>query len=136
MGVKKLSGRASYISYNGAKIAIKKYSGAGSRKMADSTDGDNYDAATDIVHTSQIPVSSTMKLDVEGLYDLNGSTQNFATDCFGATDPRDVVLGLDAGNVFGHGKFDLSDFSIDSVIDDVVSFKCSLMSNGKFTPGS
>jgi hypothetical protein len=89
-----------------------------------------------MLYPEQLPVAIGMEISVEGNYDLNSTPSVIVGLLFSGADAVPVTLGLDAGNLFGHGNFDLSEFEIGNQIDDKMGFTCTLMLNGKFTPGS
>lgn len=136
MAAKKLTGKASTISIGSANLTVTKYTPKVTRTLAKSQGSDNYDTASDMLTPEQLPVGYEMDVAVEGRYDLNSTPTAIIAILFTGATPVDVVMGLDAGNLFGHGKFDLADFETGVIIDDTVNFTCSLKLNGKFTPGA
>jgi len=132
----KLTGKASYVLLNNTQIPITKYSPKVTRTLADSTDSTDYDATIDMINMSQLPVTLSQELSVEGKWNLANTNQALLTMCYSGITAVPVVLGLNAGALFGSGLFDMSDFSADSPINDTITFTCTLRSNGKFTPGS
>jgi len=136
MAVSKLTGKSSYFKYNGVTISITKYSAKSARDMADSTDSSNYDAASDLVYHAQLPVSIRLDLDVEGRFDLNSTNANLIASLYSNATAVPVQLGLNAGTLYGHGNFDIMDFTCDVPVMDVVTWRATFRSNGVFTPGS
>lgn len=136
MPAEKLAGKASYLSLNGTRIPIKRYVPKTTRKLADTTDSDNYDATADLLFKSQVPVMASMDLTVDGNFDLNTTPQTIIALLFSGTKAVPVVLGLDAGTLYGHGNFDIADFTTTVPVDDTVTYGCSLHLNGTFYPGA
>lgn len=132
----KLAGNASYFTLNGTTIPITKYTPKPTRELADDTDSTNYDTVSGIVHTSQTPVKTSTELSVEGRYRLSSTMSSIASILYTGNLSVPVVLGLAAGVLFGHGNFDVSDFSADVVIGDIVNWSATFKSNGIFTPGA
>jgi predicted secreted protein len=136
MPVQKLSGKASYLTYKGTRLSITKVTPKFTRGMADTTASDNYDVTSDLLWKSQIAVTGSMELSVEGRFDLNSTNSVILADLASGVAAQPVVLGLNATTVFGHGNFDISEFTADEPVDDTVNFTATLMSNGVFTFGS
>ena len=135
-GNQKMSGKASYLVYDGANVPITKVSMKGTSKMADATDNSNYDQTTDLIWPEQLKVNAKTELAVEGRY-FRSVTPALAAAFF-ESNPGGlpVVLGLDTVTVAGHGYFDMSDFQIDDEVEDTVTYSCTLTSNGQFYPNS
>ena len=136
MAVRKLTGKASYLIWNGSRIYFTKVTPDIDRTCADSTDGADYDSASDMIQPSQIPVKAQMTLQVEMKFDLNSTMAAFVSVAYSSTPAVPCVFGLDSSNIFGHGNFDLTKFSAEDPIDDTVTATATLLQNGKFTPGA
>jgi hypothetical protein len=134
---RKMTGKASYINYKGTKLWITKVAPKFDPKLADSTDSADYDPTTQLLYPSQLQVSVGTELSIEGYYDANGNQNALMTDLFnGSAGPQSVTLGRDAGSIVGSGNFNISGYEEEEPIDDMITYKCTLKSNGKFTPGS
>ena len=134
--VQKVTGKAGAFTYNGTKLSITKYTAKVERELVDSTGSDNYDAATDLIHKAQLPVSIQVTADVEGQFDLNSTDASVIATLYSGATAIPVILGINAAVVLGHGNFDISDFECDVPIDDMVTWKATIKSNGVFTHGS
>lgn len=132
----KLTGKASYFIYGGTTFCITKYSTKVTRALADTTDSCDYSSSIDLVNMSQIPVSVTQELTVEGNFHLSQTTQGLLTSIYSGANAIPVTLGLNAGVLLGTGNFDISDFSCDVPVVDTCKFTATFKSNGAFTPGS
>lgn len=133
----KITGKAGTITYNTVVLSITKWESDIDKDMADSTDSSNYDATTQLIHKAQLAVSIQNSVSVEGYFDLNTTDADFIAQLYSANAPVAVILGLTASVVFGHGNFDLTKFKVTTPITkDMVSFTCTLLSNGIFTHGS
>lgn len=132
----RLTGKASYFTYGGAQIPITKYTAKSTRTLADTTDSADYDSGNNIIYKSQIPVSEQMELSVEGNFYLSITNQTLLTAILTGVNEVPVVLGLNAGALFGSGNFDISDFSTDVPVEDTVKWTATFRSNGPFNPGS
>lgn len=132
----KLTGKASSFLFNGTSIPISKYSPKSTRKLADTTDSANYDAGTDLIHNSQLPASIQMELSVEGKFSKSKTNAALITQLYSGATAVPTILNLDAGTIYGHGNFDMGDFSADVPVEDTVSWTATFRSNGVFTPGS
>jgi hypothetical protein len=131
----KLTGKASYIVFDGVSLYITKYAPKVTRTLADTTDSANYSASSDMISPSQIPVMAAMELDIEGYYHKSQTGQLLALAFTGANE-LPTTLGLDAGTLYGHGNFDLSDFASEIPLTDTVRYTASIKQNGTFTPNS
>lgn len=136
MPADKTAGRASSFTLLGTVLPIKKYTPKTTRKLIDTTDSANYDAATDMLYASQVPTMISQELTVEGIFDLNSTPTVVMNLLFSGAAAAAVVLGLKSGVLYGSGVYDISDFSTDVPVDDVVSWSATFKLNGKFTPGA
>ena len=132
----RLTGKAGYVTYNNYTIPITKWTSKTTRNLPDSTDTGDYNQSTDLIYHTRIPVSVDMELTVEGRYRKSVIPPAVISVLFTGANALPCVLGLDSSTIFGHGNFDLSDFTCDLPSEDVVTFTCTLMSNGVFTPGA
>ena len=131
-----MTGRASYFQFSGTKVPIKKYTASTTRTLADTTDTGDYNVAADILWETQIMAKLAQELDVEGNFRLNQTNSLLISQLISSNNAVAVVLGLDAGDIYGHGNYDISDFSTEVAPGDVVTYTCKLKLNGPFTPGS
>lgn len=130
----RLTGKQMALVWNGFTIPITKVTPKTNRKLADITDNQDYDVNSDLLWPTQLPVMAPVEFAVEGRFRKSITPGAIIQFCYtGATAVR-AVLTLDAGQTYGSGLFDLSDFQTDSPVDDTVTFTCTLRSNGKFTP--
>lgn len=136
MPVQKVAGKAGSFKYAGVILSMKKWTAKVTRDLADTTDSDDYDAGTDMLYKSQVPVALQVEANIEGFFDLNSTDATIVTSLYSAATKVAVVLGINASVTFGHGPFDLSDFEVDAPIDDVVTWKATAKSNGLFVRGS
>lgn len=132
----RLTGKASSFTYGGTLINITKYTWNVDRALANATDNGDYAQITDIISPTQIPYMATTKVDVEGRFRKSQTPAAIVTNLYSGVSAVPVTLGLDAGSQAGHGAFDIGNFSCEVPIDDIVTFKCSMTSNGPFTPNS
>jgi hypothetical protein len=133
----RLTGKASYFIFGGVQTPITKISRKVNRKKADTTDNGDYNAPADLLFPTQLIVSATTVLSVEGRYHKSLNPTLNASSIYEST-PGGVLafLGLDTVTVAGHGYFDIEDYEETTPIDDVVTYTMSMTSNGVFTPNS
>lgn len=136
MSEDRLTGKASYMIINGTQIPITKYNPTITKNLPDITDNSDYDQNTDLIYPTQLPVSAVTELSVEGRFHLNSTPITIMSILYSGIGAIPVVLGLNAGNLFGHGNFDISDFQAVIDVSQAVTFTCTMRSNGKFTPNS
>lgn len=132
----RLTGKASYLLFDGVMIAITSYKPKTERKLADTTDSGDYNTQADLVFPTQIPVSAAVELSVEGRYRKSSTPSALIATLYQGGGPYPVVLGLDAGTLAGHGNFDVSDFEASVPVQDTVTFTCTMKSNGQYIPNS
>ena len=136
MPVQKIAGKSGYFKTggsSGSKMNITKWSGSLEVKTADTTDSNDYDAATGLVWNTQVPSSAKMSIDVEGNYDINGAQAPLVTAALNGASPLVITeLGFTSTNVFGYGNFNVTNFKTDAPVDDTVTFSATLISNGKW----
>lgn len=132
----KLSGKASYFQFKGTRLTITKYSAKVSRDLVDTTDSDDYDAASDMVYPSQLAVKVGTEVSVEGNFKKSQTPAKLVAELYAGNAAGAAVLGLDAGALLGHGNFDLKDFECEVPITETVTWKGTLVSNGVFTPNA
>lgn len=132
----RMVGSASGFTLNGTTIPITKYTPKGNRKLADTTDTGDYDPTSGLVWNSQLPVSANLELTVEGRFRRSSTMNALVKLLFSGATAVPTVLNLDAGTLFGHGNFDIKDFSTDVPAEDTVTWTATFKSNGVFTPGA
>ena len=132
----KLTGKASSITLSGTTLYITKVSPKVTRELADTTDSTSYDAASDMIQPSQLPVKVSMELSVEGWFYIGQADTALLNLAYSGATAVPVVLKSNASSIYGHGNFDLSDFESSHPIDNTVTYSATLKQNGVFTPGS
>lgn len=130
----RLTGKQSYFYFNGYFIPITKATPKTSRKLADITDNGDYDTNTDLLWPTQLPVMAPVELSIEGRFRKSTIPGAILSILYTGATAVQTRFGLDTNTIYGSGLFDLSDFQADSPVDDVVTFTCTVRSNGKFTP--
>src|SRR5271166_4014734 len=123
----RLTGKASYFTYGGVNIPITKMTPKVTRALATSTDSSDYNVTADMIGPTQIPVSTMVEGTIEGRF--RRSTIPTAILAYLATSSTQVpcVFGLDlAPTIWGSGLFDISDFSTDVPVEDMVTFTATV----------
>ena len=103
MAEDRLTGKASYMVFNGTTIPITKYNPTITKTLPDITDNGDYDVQTDLIYPTQLPVSAVTELSVEGRFHLNSTPSTIMSLLYRGASAIPVVLGLNAGSLFGHG---------------------------------
>lgn len=132
----RLTGKASYIVYNSNVLSITSYTPTTDRALADTTDNGDYNATADMIFPTQLPVSAKTTIEVEGRFRKSQTPAVLLANLYTGVSAVPVVLGLDAGTLYGHGNFDISNFKTSVPVEDTVTFTCTLQSNGQFTPNA
>lgn len=133
-----VSGKSGSFVYSGTTIPFKSVKPKTSRDFADTTDSGNYDQTTDLVHKSQIVVTTQTEVPVEGVFDLTTTPSSLIAALYNATAAVPCSFVYTSGHTYGHGNFDLIDFEATYVSDQAepVKWTATLRSNGVFTYGS
>ncbi len=136
--VDRIAGKASYFDYNGTTIPINKATCKVTRKLGDTTDSGDYDTTADMIATTQLPCTYTLEGTIEGKFRRSSTPGVIIAGLFSSLTNIPIIFGLDlvAGTILGHGNFDISDFSCEIPVDDIISFSASIKSNGTFTPNA
>lgn len=133
----RLTGKASYFQFNSFTIPITKFTPKVTRKLADITDSSDYNSTNDMIYPTQIPVSTMVEGSIEGRFHKSVIPTAILAVLWTSITLIPIVFGLDlAPTVYGHGYFDISDFTTDVPVDDVVTYTANVKSNGIFTPNS
>jgi hypothetical protein len=132
----RLTGKASYFTFNGIIIPITKVSAKVTRALANTTDNGDYYQQNDMIFPTQLPVSCPTEFAVEGRYRFSSTPAALIATLYTGVFGIPAIFGLNASAVWGHGTFDISDFETDDPVEDVVTFTCTMKSNGQFTPNS
>lgn len=130
----KRTGKESYFIYDGSMIPFYRINLRVTRTVAVCTDNGDYDAQADMIGPTQIPVSAVCEGTVEGRYRASTTPKALVAQLFTGITAVPCVFGLDSQTVIGSGTFDITDYSQDAPVDDVVNFSCTLRSNGLFRP--
>jgi hypothetical protein len=132
----RITGKASYLLYKGTRLRITKYSPKMTKTHADMTDSGDYDAASDMLWETQKAVKLAASVDVEGNYNLSETPATVIADLYSDVGAVPVVFGLTPGALYGHGLYDVTDFSTDVPVSDKVTWSATLKLNGIFTPNA
>ena len=132
----KISGKASSITISGTSLFITKVTPKVTRDCSDTTDNSNYDAASDMLQGTQIPVKVGMELSVEGWFYVGQTDTALMNLAYSGASAVPVVLKGSTSYIVGHGAFDLTDFEAGIPVDETCTYSATLKQNGVFTPGS
>ncbi len=132
----RLTGKSGYLVFGGINVPITKWSMKTNRNLPDSTDNGDYNGGDDQIYHTRIPVSVDSDVSIEGRYRKSVMPASLVAVLFTGANAVPTTLGLDTQTVYGHGNFDLMDFTCDLPIEDMVTFTATLKSNGQFIRGS
>jgi hypothetical protein len=130
----KATGKQSYFSYGGVIIPIVRVNVRVTRVVATCTDSSDYDFNADLIGPTQIPVSAICEGTIEGRYRRSTTPSVLVEQLFTGITAVPCVFGLDSQTVIGSGTFDITDYTQDNPIEDIVNFSCTVRSNGLFIP--
>lgn len=136
MPTDKTTGKQMYFTVGGTNVKLTKATPKVDPKFADTTDGGDYDAATDLIYPTQIQVSAPVEISVEGFYYKSQTPSAVVAKLFTGGGPYALTFGPATGQAHFSGNYDLSGFQIDSELMDTVKWSATLKSNGKITPNS
>lgn len=132
----KAPGMRSYVVYGGVTLPVTRTNLRVTRNLADCTDSSDYDGDADIIGKTQLPISAVCEGTIEGRYRRSTTPSAVVAGLFTGVIGVPMQFGLDSGTVVGHGYFDISEFSQDMPVEDVVNWTCTVRSNGLFVPNS
>jgi hypothetical protein len=126
------TGRFGYGTISGVAIGITSWTGTLNKPLADATDSNNYDAATQQTYQSQAYGVIGIDGSLEGNYDLGGSTDAQFTQKFKTDGPYPVVLGFTRTSLFMAANVDFSDiqYKVSVPGSTMISFTANFKSNG------
>jgi hypothetical protein len=130
----KITGKAGFIFYNGTQLPIRRFSLRITRNVADCTDSSDYDSVADLIGPTQIPTSAVAEGTIEGCYRRSSTASVIIANLFTGITAVPCTFGIDANTPIGSGTFDITDYQQDAPLGDVVSFTCTVRSNGLFKP--
>jgi hypothetical protein len=131
----RIVGNQSFLTFNGSNIFITKITPKITRKLADSTDNGDYNSGQGMIANTQIPVSYYMEGAIEGRFRLS-TTPGFLAQAVTNLTQIPIVIGLGLSTIWGHGLCDISDFSDDIPVEDIVTFSANIKSWGEWTPNA
>jgi hypothetical protein len=130
----KRTGKQSYFRYGGTTIPIYRVNVRVTRNVATCTDSSDYDEQADLIGPTQIPVSAICEGTIEGRYRQSTTPSTLIENLFTGVTAVPCIFGLDSQTVVGSGTFDITDYTQDMPIEDVVNYSCTVRSNGLFRP--
>jgi predicted secreted protein len=75
-----------------------------------------------------------VKLEAEGRFRVSSTPAAIIAKLFTGAGPYAVTCGPNSGNSQFSGNYDIMNYKQDVPFDDVVTFTCTLESNGPVTP--
>jgi hypothetical protein len=126
------TGRQGSATINGVFIAITRWTAQLHREYADSTDSNNYDAATGQIYQSQAPGVIGIDGTIEGNIDLTGIVDAQVFQKFKTDGPYPMLLSFTRAVNFCSGNFDYT--TMDTTVQvpgaTMVTFTANFKSNG------
>jgi hypothetical protein len=132
----KVTGKSSYFIYGGVKIPITRINVRMTRNVATCTDSSDYDTDADLIGPTQIPVSGVCEGTIEGCYRRSSTPQALIANLMTGVTAVPCRFALDSQTLIGSGTFDITDFTLDDPLEDIVRYSCTVRSNGLFTPNA
>jgi hypothetical protein len=130
----RFAGNLSYWTFNGGNINITGMKPKITRKLADSTDNGDVNSSQGMIANTQIPVSYYIEAAIEGRFRLSQVPSGLLAMAVTNLTQIPIVIGLGLTTVWGHGLCDLSDFSSDIPVEDIVNYSANIKSWGSWTP--
>jgi len=131
----RLSGKASYWTFNGVVIPITKQDIGFVREMGKTTDSNDYSVSQDMLAHTQIPIAYQVEGSIEGKFRFTSAPQLISIAVTSLTQIP-CVFGLNGSAVMGHGLFDLFNFKISDPVEEIVTYSADVKSWGAFSPNS
>jgi len=131
----RLSGKASYWTFNGDVVPITKIDCSYIRDMGKTTDSNDYNVSQDMLTHTQIPISYQIEGSIEGRFRFS---QTPGTIQIAVTSLTQIpcVFGLNGSTVQGHGLVDLFNLKISQPVEDIVTYTADVKSWGAWTPNA
>lgn len=130
----RVSGKQSYLTFNGTNVPITKVDPSVVRKLGDTTDSGDYNSTQDMLPNTQIPCTYHVEASIEGRFRKSVTPSSFLSIAFTSTTQIPIVIGIDQSpTVWGQGFCDISNFKSSIPVDDIISFSCDIVSWGSFT---
>jgi hypothetical protein len=128
----KLHGKRGLLTWDGGSMAFKVVSGTGSADMADGTDSDNYDAASDTLFNQEEEGKTTMELKIEYNHKLGFTKENFLATLLNGGITKRAVVKEKTGVTLLDGDFKMSGIDFTVSVTDVINGTGTLRSYGQF----
>jgi hypothetical protein len=131
MAIKKLTGKAAYITVNGNRCEITKLKPSFKRELSKSTDSSNFNPADNQLYRDQQYGEVSLELDIEGNYDLNSTSPNLTAQLHQDL-PVHIIGWLDQATKQFEGDFDLENVDTDITVPGAenVTFSTKAYSKG------
>jgi hypothetical protein len=133
--VDRLSGKASYWTFNGVTIPITKSDLTYNRDMGKTTDSNDYSISQDMLCHTQIPVAYQVEGSIEFRYRFS-STPGLILTAVTSLTQIPMVIGLNNSFVQGHGVVDLFNLKISSPVEDIITGTADVKSWGNWVPNA
>ena|SRR5271157_127302 len=131
----RLSGKASYWTFNGVVIPITKQDVNYVRDMGKTTDSNDYNVSQDMLTHTQIPIAYQVEGSIEFRYRFTSSPGLVNTAVTSLTQIP-CVFGLNGSAVHGHGLVDLFNLKFSDPVEEIVNGTADVKSWGAWTPNA
>lgn len=130
----RLVGTEQFLTISGSNIKLTKLTPEVAPKFADSSDTGDISPSNGLLGPSRLQVSAPVKIEAEGRYRVSSTPSAIIAKMFTGGGPYPVTCGPKTGNSQFSGNYDITNYKQDIPYDDVVTFSCTLESNGPVTP--
>lgn len=131
----RLSGKASYWTFNNVAIPITKKEVNYVRDVQRTTDSEDYNVSQDMLAHTQIPVAYQVEGSIEGRF-RKSTTPGLIAMAVTSLTQIECVFGMDGSIVQGRGLVDLFNLRISEPVDDIVNYTADIKSWGAWTPNA
>jgi hypothetical protein len=134
----RLVGKAMTVSYGGATLHVTQVSPDVKKEHKDATDTGNYNVSQELLNPSQLPVSVAVEMAIEGFYRKSQTPSVLVAKLFDGSSTGPWAFSFTIASGYSHfsGNYDISNFKITSVVNDIVKWSATIMSNGAISPNS
>ena len=132
----RLSGKASYWTFNGVVIPVTKQDVAYNRDFGKTTDSNDYAVAQDMLAHTQIPIAYQVEGSIEGRFRFTSAPSDLIAGAVTSLTQIPCVFGLNGSAVQGHGLVDLFNLKISVPVEDIVTYTADVKSYGAWTPNA
>jgi len=114
------------------KIPVTSWEVQCRKAFQDTTNSANYDSDSNLVYPTRSPSTIVTEGEIRGRFRLSRIPVTILSSLYSGGAVPKISLYIRPDFMFGTGYFSISNFAIQSPIDDIVGFDCRIVSYGFF----